>query len=291
MLKEFNKVMDYIEQHLTDDISGEVISAITGLSDYHFRRMFSYLAGMPLQEYIRNRRLAAANAELINGTSVTEVAFLYGYQSPDGFSRAFREWSGMLPSQAAKTGIQKTFPKFVFFIDIKGGVSMEFKIEKKSAFNIVGVSKRVPMQFEGVNQSIVELAKTLTDQQRKEMHELADLNPHSVLNVSYDADERFLKDEGYLTHMIGFATTKENPFDDLEQITIEESLWAVFPNEGPFPTTLQETYANIYSEWLPSSDYVPADVPGISFTKHGDQPGWAYSEVWMAVKKKQMNQA
>ncbi|MCM3088969.1 AraC family transcriptional regulator [Bhargavaea ginsengi] len=286
MQREFNKVMDYIDKHLTEDISGEIISTFTGLSDYHFRRMFSYLAGMPLHEYIRNRRLAAANTDLINGASVTEVAFLYGYQSPDGFSRAFREWSGMLPSQAAKTGSQKSFPKFSFFLDIKGGVSMEFKIENKPAFNVVGVSKRVPMQFEGVNHSIVELAKTITDQQRKEMHELADLYPHHVLNVSSDADERFLKDEGYLTHMIGFATTKENPYDDLEQITIEESLWAVFPNEGPFPTTLQQTYANIYSEWLPSADYVLADIPVISFTKHGDQPGLAYSEVWMAVKKK-----
>jgi AraC family transcriptional regulator len=290
MLKEFNEVMDYIEQHLTADISGEVISTITGLSDYHFRRMFSYLAGMPLHEYIRNRRLAAANADLINGTSVTEVAFLYGYQSPDGFSRAFREWSGMLPSQASKTGIQKSFPKFIFFIDIKGGVSMEFKIEQKPSFNVVGVSKRVPMQFEGVNQSIVELAKTITDQQRKEMHELADLYPHHVLNVSYDADEHFLKEEGFLTHMIGFATTKENPYDDLEQITILGSLWAVFLSEGPFPATLQETYAKIYSEWLPSADYLPTDLPSISFTKHGDQQDKAYSEIWMPVKRKQENE-
>lgn len=59
--------MDYIESHLTEDISGEEISKIVGLSDYHFRRMFSYLAGMPLNEYIKNRRLSSANEELING--------------------------------------------------------------------------------------------------------------------------------------------------------------------------------------------------------------------------------
>lgn len=63
-------------------------------------------------------------------------------------------------------------------------------------------------------------------------------------------------------------TTKENPFDSLEQITIEESLWAIFPNQGPFSAALQETTAKIYSEWLPSSDYELVDLPGISFIKY-----------------------
>jgi AraC family transcriptional regulator len=224
MLHEFNKLMDYIETHITEGISGKDISKIVGISDYHFKRMFSYMAGLSLNEYIKNRRLSLANVELINGEKVTDVAYKYGYQSVEGFSRAFREWSGFLPSEVAKNNIQKSFPKFTFYIDIRGGISMEFKIEKKEKFNIVGVSKRVPIQFEGENNAIVELAKTITEQQRKEMHELADLYPHQVLNVSYDFDDGYLEEKGFLTHMIGFATTKENPFADLKQITIEESL-------------------------------------------------------------------
>jgi AraC family transcriptional regulator len=289
MLKEFNQLMDYIETHLTEEITGKDISKIVGLSDYHFKRMFSYMAGMSLNEYIKNRRLSVANVELINGAKVTDLAYKYGYQSIEGFSRAFREWSGFLPSEVTKNKIQKSFPKFTFFIDIRGGTSMEFKIEKKAKFNIVGVSKRVPIQFEGVNNAILELAQSITQQQRDEMHQLADLYPHQVLNVSYDFDEGFLEEKGYLTHMIGFATTKENPFGDLEQITIEESLWAIFPNEGPFPATFQETTAKIYSEWLPSSDYEVVDIPGISFTQHNNPSENKYSEIWMAVKKKVSN--
>ncbi|WP_347552957.1 AraC family transcriptional regulator (plasmid) [Pseudalkalibacillus hwajinpoensis] len=286
MLQEFNNLMDYIETHLTEEISGKDISKIAGLSDYHFKRMFSYLAGMSLNEYIKNRRLSVANVELINGAKVTDIAYKYGYQSIEGFSRAFREWSGFLPSEVIKNKIQKSFPKFSFFIDIRGGISMEFKIEKKEKFNIVGVSKRVPIQFEGENNAILELAQSITEQQRSEMHQLANLYPHQVLNVSYDFDDGFLEEKGYLTHMIGFATTKENPFDDLEQISIEESLWAIFPNQGPFPATLQETTAKVYSEWLPSSDYTIADIPGISFTKHNSTSENVYSEIWMPVKKK-----
>jgi AraC family transcriptional regulator len=289
MLQKFNHLMDYIETHLTEAISGKEISKIVGLSDYHFKRMFSYMAGMSLNEYIKNRRLSVANVELINGAKVTDIAYKYGYQSIEGFSRAFREWSGFLPSEVTKNKIQKSFPKFSFFIDIRGGISMEFKIEKKEKFKIVGVSKRVPIQFEGVNNAILELAQSITEQQRNEMHQLADLYPHQVLNVSYDFDEGFLEEEGYLTHMIGFATTKENPFDDLEQITIEESLWAIFPNQGSFPAAFQETTAKIYSEWLPSSDYEVADLPGISFTQHNSPSENKYSEIWMPVKKKVSN--
>lgn len=163
---------------------------------------------------------------------------------------------------------------------------MEFKIEKKEKFYIVGVSKRVPIQFKGENKAILELTQSISEQQRKEMHQLADLYPHQVLNVSFDFDEGFLEEKGYLTHMIGFATTKENPFDDLEQISIEESLWAVFPNQGPFPATLQDTTARIYSEWLPSSDYELVELPGISFTKYNGTSENVYSEIWVAVKKK-----
>lgn len=287
MIQQFNHLMDYIEEHLTEEISGKDITTIVGMSDYHFKRMFSYMAGMSLTEYIKNRRLSVANVELINGAKVTDLAFKYGYQSIEGFSRAFREWSGFLPSEVAKNKIQKSFPKFTFYMDIRGGTSMKFKIEKKEMFQVVGVSKRVPIQFEGVNNAIFELAQTITEQQRNEMHQLADLYPHQVLNVSYDFDEGYLEEKGSLTHMIGFATTKENPFEDLEQISIEESLWAIFPNQGPFPATLQDTTARIYSEWLPSADYELLNLPGISFSKLDGGYENVYSEIWVPVKKKE----
>src|SRR5699024_7320036 len=121
--------------------------------------------------------------------------------------------------------------KFTFYIDIKGGTSMEFKVEKRAEFNIAGVSKRVPIQFEGENRAIIELAESITEKQKGQMHELADIEPYYILNVSYDFDEGRLEEKGGLTHMIGVATTKKNPFDDLVQITIGESLWAIFPNE------------------------------------------------------------
>lgn len=287
MLKELNQVMDYIEQHLTEEISLEEISRYAGVSDYHFRKIFYYLSGMTLSEYIRNRRLSEANKDLLNKESVTDVAYKYGYESIDGFTRAFKAWSGFLPSEVAKTGVSKMFPKLSFYIDVKGGQSMDYKIVEMPAFKFAGVSKRVPMQFEGVNQAIVDLANSITQEQREAMHALQNIEPREIVNVSYEHDYQFMKDEGELTHLIGVLTTEDEVSDLLDVLEVPAYTWAVFPNEGPFPDTLQQTYARIYSEWLPASDYEVIQAPVFSFTKFNeDQPGGAYSEVWMPVRKK-----
>lgn len=262
MLKELNHVIDYIEDHITDDnLSLEIISEYAGVSDYHFRKIFFYLSGLTLNEYIKNRKLSEANKDLLNGEKVTDVALKYGYQSMDGFTRAFKKWSGFLPSDSIKKGISKSFPKLSFIITVKGGISMEFRIEDKQAFNLVGVSKRVPMQFQGVNNEIVKLAQSITDEQRKEMHSLQNIEPYEIINASYEADANFLKEEGDLTHLIGVLTTENEVSNLLEKVHVKACTWAIFPNEGAFPSTLQETMAKIYSEWLPSSNYELINAP------------------------------
>lgn len=285
MLKEFNALMDYIEQNITEDISDEKIAKIVGTSSYQFRRMFSYLAGMTLNEYIKYRRLSLANIDLVNGDRVTDVAYKYQYQSIDGFTRAFKDWSGFLPSEVMKNRVQKTLPKFSFFIDIKGGNTLDYKIKQMPKFNIIGVSKRVPVQFEGVNNEIVELAQSISQTQREEMHQLANLELNRPLNVSYDFDEDYLQEKGQLTHMIGMATTKENNFSDLESLEIPANTWAVFSVRGDFPQAMQETNARIYSEWLPSSNYELIELPNFSITDYKPDNKDVYSEIWIPIKK------
>lgn len=163
---------------------------------------------------------------------------------------------------------------------------MEFRIENKPSFNFFGVSKRIPMQFEGVNNEIVKLIQSITEEQKKEMYELQNIAPSEILNISYDADAKFMKEEGDLTHMIGVMST-ENASKQLEKLPVEAGLWAVFPNEGSFPSTLQQTWARIYSEWLLSSNYELIDSPSFSFTKMDElKKDYAYSEIWIPVKEK-----
>src|SRR5699024_626887 len=115
-------------------------------------------------------------------------------------------------------------------ITVQGGIAMEFRIEDKQAFYLVGVSKRVPMQFEGVNHEIVKLAESITDEQKEEMHSLQNIKPYEIVNASYEADAHFLKEEGSLTHFIGVLTTKDEISDRLEKVRVEASTWAIFPN-------------------------------------------------------------
>lgn len=287
MLKELNQAIDYIENHLSEDLSLEDISNFIGISDYHFRKVFYYLSGLSLSEYIKYRKLSEANKDLLDGESVTDVAFKYGYQSIDGFTRAFKSWSGSLPSEVTKTGVSKSFPKLSFYIDVKGGKNMDYNIINMPAFKFAGVSKRVPMQFEGENNAIIELAQSITEEQRNEMHNLMNMDPKEIVNVSYEHDHNFMKDEGELTHLIGVLTSEKNVSNRLDVIEVPSYTWAVFPNEGPFPETLQNTYARIYSEWLPVSDYEVIQAPVFSFTKMAEEKeNYAYSEVWMPVLKK-----
>lgn len=282
-----NEALDYIESRLNDEIDYSEVEKITGTSIYHFRRMFSFLAGISLGEYIRNRKLSNATFDLLHeGMSVTETAFKYGYESVDGFSRAFRDWSGISPSEVKKKKMLKAFPKLSFQLTIQGGINMEYKIVKKEAFKIVGLKKRVPIQFKGENQEIIKLAQSITPEQRKKLHSFANIEPNQVVNASFNFDDECMQEKGSLDHMIGFLTTKESGLDEFDVVEVTALTWVIFSSRGEFPKVMQETWGKIASEWLPSSDYELVEAPNISFTGDLSNRSNVYSEIWFAVKKK-----
>lgn len=285
MLQQLNQAIDYIEKHLFESDVVEQLPRRIGVAEYHFKKVFVSLAGMTISEYVRKRRLSEASKDLLAGSTVTDTAVKYGYQSVDGFSRAFKRWSGMLPSEAVRTGSGAAFPRISFVITVTGGLNMDYRIQEMPAFNFVGVSARVPMQFEGVNQEIIKLAQSITENQRIELRSLQNLDPKEIVNVSHEADGDFMKEEGYLTHMIGVLTTRSDAGEGLAIIPVEAGTWAVFPNEGAFPEVLQSTMARVYSEWLPTSDYELVNAPSFSFTKMDQEnPGHAYAEIWIPVR-------
>ena len=167
---------------------------------------------------------------------------------------------------------------------------MEYKIQQMPDFFFAGVSRRVPLQFQGVNNEIVKLAQSITPDQREEMHRLQNIQPREIVNVSYQSDTNFLEESGELTHLIGVLTTEPQVGAGLEILARKAGTWAVFPNEGPFPFTLQDTRARIYSEWLLTADYKLADSLSFSFTKMDPKrPDYAYSEIWIPVTENRSN--
>ena len=57
-IERLNETINYIEEHLTDEIDYEELAKIAGCSTYHFQRMFAYMADVSLSEYIRRRKLS-----------------------------------------------------------------------------------------------------------------------------------------------------------------------------------------------------------------------------------------
>ncbi|WP_432694073.1 AraC family transcriptional regulator [Priestia aryabhattai] len=288
LLRNMNRALHYIEENLTNDIDFREVARLALCSEYHFKRMFSFLAGITLSEYIRRRRLTLAAFELKDSNiKVIDVAIKYNYSSPDSFTRAFQNLHGITPSEAKKNGSSlKAFPKMTFQLSIKGGNEMNYRIEEKEAFHIVGIKERVPIIFHGVNPKIAAMWESLNDETIRKLKELSNVTPLGLLSASVNFSEGRMEEKGQLDHYIGVATTKDCP-DYLVQLEVPAGTWAVFEAVGPFPDTLQDVWGRIYSEWFPSSNYEQVEGPEILWNEHKNVTSPTFkSEIWIPVLKK-----
>ncbi|MGG6359659.1 AraC family transcriptional regulator [Peribacillus frigoritolerans] len=287
-LKNMNGAIKFIEENLTNEIDFKEVVRLAYCSEYHFKRMFSFLAGISLSEYIRRRRLTLAAFELKNSNiKVIDIAIKYGYSSPDSFARAFQHLHGITPSEARSNGHSlKAYPPMSFQLSIKGGSEMNYRIEEKEAFHIIGIKKRVPIIFNGVNPEIASMWKSLDEKTINELKNLSNVEPFGLLSASANFSEGRLEEKGELDHYIGSATTRECP-DNLTQLNVDASTWAVFEAVGPFPETLQNVWGRIYSEWFPSSNYEQREGPEILWNENKDITSPTFrSEIWIPVMKK-----
>ena len=287
-LKRLNLAMQYIEDNLLKDIDYKELSGIAHCSEDHFRRMFSFLTGMPLSEYIRRRRLALAATILkSSNTRITDLALQLGYNSPDAFAKAFQNMHGVAPSQARKSEvILKAFPPMTFRLTIQGGNEMNYRIVEKESFVIAGIKKRIPLIYEGINPHMDSMWASLTMEDIMELKELSNVEPTGILCVSANfTEDRFLAEGDFLDQYIGVATTKAVP-ERWETLAIPAGTWAVFTVIGEFPKTLQDTWARVFSEWFPTSGYESTGGPEILWNESPDisKPDYK-SELWIPIKK------
>ncbi|MGE4485084.1 MAG: GyrI-like domain-containing protein, partial [Oscillospiraceae bacterium] len=252
-------------------------------SVFHYQRMFSYIAGIPLGEYIRRRRMTEAAFDLqTDGIKVIDAALKYGYESPTSFNRAFQGVHGVSPAAARSEGvILKAYPRISFKISIRGDAEMNYKIETKDAFRIVGAKRHFPMEVEESFAKVPQFwQETAQSGILPKLCGILNQPPFGILGVSTCMNG---KDFDYY---IAVASDKPVP-EGMAEYEVPACTWATFECVGPMPNAIQALQTRIVSEWLPVSGYEYADAPDIEVYTEGDQTAPDYKcEVWLPVVKK-----
>ena len=283
-LQNLNLALSYVEEHLDEELDLEEVARRAGCSSYHFTRTFSFLAGLPLSEYIRRRRMTLAAAELRGGRSrVVDVAVKYGYTSADAFSRAFAAVHGVTPSQSRLAHL-KAYPRMSFQLAIQGGEEMNYRMVSKGAFRIIGIHRRVRLIYEGINPEIAAMFASLDEATIATLKGLSDTEPPGLIQATTE----FAEDRGEgssVDHYIGAASTRDVP-PGLACLEVRACEWAVFDTEGPFPKTMQDVWARIFTEWFPSSGYQHAGGPELVWSEHRDITSATFrNQIWIPVTR------
>lgn len=280
-MERLNSAISYIEEHLTDEIDYEQLGKIACCSTYHFQRMFAYMANIPLSEYIRRRKMSLAAVDLQDkNTKIIDVALKYGYSSPTAFNRAFQAIHGIAPSLARNEGVSiKSFPPLTFKVIVKGVGELNYRIEYRDSFRIVGVAqplhKEIEKNFEIVPKMWQEAAMNGTV---PKLASMMNSQPMGIMGVSACNNEEEWK------YFIAVSTSALAD-DSLEEYTIPAFTWAIFSGEGVCPQAIQELEQRIVTEWLPTSGYEYDNGPDIELYLNPD-PQNAKFEVWIPVVKK-----
>ncbi|WP_343209408.1 AraC family transcriptional regulator [Anaerolentibacter hominis] len=277
-IERMNRAVAFIEEHLTEKIDYEQLSEIAGCPVYYFQKIFYYLAGLPLTEYIRRRRMSMAAVDLKNPDSkVLDIALKYGYESPTAFNRAFQGIHGIAPSEVKKPDARLTaYPAVSFASCARGTRELKFTIETKEPFRLLGVSCPLHRDLE-VNFSRIpgEWDQAAADGTLSRLRMLNDQHPNGLLGVCiHHADD--------WRYMIAVSSGQAG--NNWEECRIPSAVWAVFSGTGT-NRTLQELEQRVITEWLPSSGYQYADIPDIEVYLQADPSETVY-EYWLPVQKK-----
>ena len=280
-IDRLNEAVRYIEDNLTGEIEYEKLGQIACCSAYHFQRMFNYIAGVPLSEYIRRRKMSLAAVDIQGGEAkIIDVAAKYGYSSPTAFNRAFQSVHGVSPSAVRGEGVAiKSFPPITIKVTVKGVEEMNYRIETRKAFRIVGKSFPLSREIERNFAEVPQMWQgAVEDGTIEKIVSLMNGEPRGVLGVSVCTDGEEWR------YYIAVSSAAEID-DALEEYVVPGCTWAVFPGSGT-GKSIQELEGRIVTEWLPTSGYEFTNGPDIEVYFEPNHENTAY-EVWIPVRKRQ----
>ena len=291
------RAIDYMEAHMAEELDYETIARESFSSPFHFQRVFSILCGYTLGEYIRNRRLTLAGAELASGDArVIDVALKYGYDSPDSFARAFQRFHGVTPSQARGGGARlRSFSPLAVRVSLEGGCMMQYRIEEKPAMLLTGFKRR----FTGDPNDKRDQDHNFACETRLEQYVLEGMSrEHETV---YQVLTNF-GPEGYDFYFAyqlprwalkGFDEELGEFAKRYEHLSIPAGQYVVCETERcRFPTALvDDLRRRVVTEWLPSSGCRLREAPEIGvihwpFEDGNDEVNNSHwCEIWLPVER------
>lgn len=294
-IERLNKVAEYIEDNLTNDIQLETLAKTAYCSVYEFSRVFSFAAGMSVSEYIRRRRLSQAVFDIQSGReSIVDISLKYRYESQSTFTRAFKELHGQTPASVRNHGILlKTYPKITFKLIIRGVTEMDFRIEKKESFKIIGW-KTEPGHAGGPDDweyFYDHFGKIFENTGGKSYYKAPFWG---VGAYKFNPEGSHFKGEknnfpAEVNCIIGALYDGEPLTDGLMLEEFPAGTWAVFPVvSDPANDATGTAYAKAMTEWFPLSNYkINFTLPYLEVYGIPTEQGKVhYDEVWIPVLNK-----
>lgn len=283
-IQNLQKAIDYMEDHMLEQITYEDVAKHIYVSSYHFHRTFSLVTGITSNEYIRNRRLSMAGQELsISDAKVIDIALKYGYNSPESFTKAFTRFHGITPSVARRAGMKlKSFNRLLIKIKLEGGTVMDYRIEKREEFKLLAKVRKFR------NESISEEENTEIPDFWKEC---SDNDTFNVLKQNADNNDIYgvcapiSKESTHFDYGIGMEFNSDNVPKGYTVWEVKPTLWAVFKCIGETADCIGETWERIFSEFLPSSEYSMIDDTDFELYSQEFKTS-CFCEIWIPVEKK-----
>lgn len=247
--KSLNNLVDKIEDNLTKNIEYKDLAKIVGTSSYTLQRIFAFLTGITLTEYIRKRRLSTAAEELLTSDiKIIDLALKYQYDSPVSFTNSFKKMHGISPQNLRKTNRAiKTFPKIEFKPTIDTIDELEYRVINLDKQKLHGITTGI------IQKTDSEAIKKLFERARKEKILNFIIDNSDGKELYYGASIDIYNDE--ISDKIQYYILGTEPRKDFVSIEIPEAVWACFKLDTKEQIDILKLYNTIYTKWLPSSKY------------------------------------
>ncbi len=292
-LQWIQQAINYMEQHICEDIHYDDVAKHVHMSNYNFHRTFSLVVGMTANEYIRSRRLTLAAQELqTTDLSVIDAALKYGYESPESFSKAFSRFHGSSPKQAKQNGARlHLFNPLVIKITLEGGSIMEYRMEHRKQQQFIARVMAFPSEIINddndhsisdfwaacYDKNLIVPMQQLRAEGKKDLYGLC--GPTRENETHFNCGIGVLVDED--TDMEGVQRLLE---DGYVMWQTEPADYAVFQCMGTDGDCISETWGKFYKEFLTQTSYEQTEDTDYELYYEKGESG-LFCELWIPVRK------